>query len=138
MYFLDSDICINLLRGKLPVTYELMSKSDPKIFGIPAIVEGELRTGAQKSNHPKKNLLLVENFLSPFQRIPFDSECAISYAKIRARLEQKGNVIGPNDLLIAATAKAHGATLVTGNVREFMRVDGLDIEYWEDLNIDER
>lgn len=135
MYFLGSDICIHLLRGKLPSAYEIMRQSDPRLFGIPTIVEAELRTGAKKSDHPQKNLLLVERFLGPFESVPFDSGCAREYAKLRARLESEGHPIGPNDMLIAATALAHSATLVTGNVREFSRVAGLEVEDWAEANL---
>lgn len=135
MYLLDSDICINLLRGKLPHTLELMRKSDPRIFGIPAVVEGELRTGALKSANPQKNRQLIENFLAPYKSIPFDQAASIAYSEIRAALERQGNAIGPNDPLIAATAVANGATLVTGNLREFCRVDGLAIENWEEADL---
>ena len=136
MYFLDSDVCINLLRGKLPVTYDLMRQSDPKLFGIPAVVEAELRTGARKAKQAQKDLLLLEAFLAPFQRIPFDSECAMAYAEIRAHLESAGQTIGPNDLLIAATAWARNATLITHNVREFKRIPGLSIEDWDEMPFD--
>ncbi len=134
MYFLDSDICIEILRGRLPETYALMKKATPKLFGIPAVVEAELRTGAQKSDHPKKNTLLLETFLAPYQCIPFDSECATAYAKIRTQLELAGTPIGPNDMLIAATALAHGATLVTRNAREFCRVEGMEVENWDEAS----
>lgn len=135
MYFLDSDTCINLLRGKLPATYEMMKSSTPSMFGVPAIVEAELRTGALKSDQKQKNQFLLERFLAPFERIPFDSTCAGAYAKIRAHLEAKGTKIGPNDLLIAATAIAHGAILITGNTREFKRVPGLEIEEWDEVEL---
>lgn len=134
MYYLDSDICINLLRGKLPDTYALMRRSSPRIFGIPAIVEAELRLGAAKSIHPRKNLLLLETFLVPFQKIPFDSRCAMAYARIRAQLEGEGRSIGPNDMLIAATTLADDAVLVTGNTREFARVGGLQVENWDEVD----
>jgi tRNA(fMet)-specific endonuclease VapC len=63
--------------------------------------------------------------------LPFDDRCAETYGRIRARLAEMGSLIGPNDLPIAAIAAAHGATLVTHNVREFSRVDGLVYEDWE-------
>jgi len=72
-------------------------------------------------------------FLSEFAIIPFDEECATAYACLRAQLEGEGRVIGPNDMLIAATAIAHQATLVTRNEREFARIAGLHIEVWEDF-----
>lgn len=135
MYFLDSDICIHLMRGNLPHVYEIMRASDPALFGIPSVVEAELRCGAAKSDHPEKNRLLLERFLIPYARIPFDSACSIAYGRIRAELEQSGQKIGPNDLLIAATASAHNATLVTGNIREFSRVAGLQVESWDEVEL---
>lgn len=135
MYYLDSCVCINLMRGKLPTTHELMRASDPRLFGVPAIVEAELFTGAAKSAQAEKNRLLVEQFLVPFARIPFDIRCAIEYARIRSELEQQGNCIGPNDLLIAASALANGAVLVSENIREFKRVSGLQLEYWDDIEL---
>lgn len=130
MYLLDSDICIHLMRGNLPMAYELMRKSDPRMFGIPAVVEGELRTGARKSQHPQENKLLLERFLAPFECVAYDHACSVVYGDIRAALESQGCIIGPNDLLIAATAIANQATLITGNVREFERVPGLSLESW--------
>ena len=135
MYYLDSCICIDLLRGKLPSTFELMRNSDPRLFGIPAVVEAELRTGAAKSAHPAENRFLVERFLAPFARIPFDGRCAVEYARIRAQLESAGQKIGPSDLMIAATVLANGATLVSMNIREFKRVPGLSLECWDEVKI---
>jgi len=63
--------------------------------------------------------------------LPFDDACAERYGIIRSELESAGTPIGPNDLMIAATALAHGATLVTNNVKEFSRVAGLRLEDWE-------
>ena len=135
MYLLDSDICIEFLRGKLPKANELMRASDPSLFGIPAIVEAELRTGAYKSDRQQENLLLLERFLSPFSIVPFDSKCAVAYGKIRARLEADGLRIGPNDLLIAATAMANEAVLVSSSTLEFSRVPGLELEDWAEVEI---
>lgn len=135
MFFLDSDVCINLMRGKMPTTYDRMQQCSPELFGVPIIAEAELRTGAEKSDDPSGNLLLLERFLTPFASIPFDRECAIAYGQIRKELERKGQKIGPNDMLIAATTLAHGATLLTGNAREFNRVDGLRFETWEEVEL---
>lgn len=135
MYLLDSCTCIDFMRGKLPTGYQVLKSSNPRLFGIPAVVEAELRTGAQKSSKPKTNRLLLESFLAPFQLVPFDSRCAIEYAKLRAYLEKRGQKIGPNDTLIAATALAYGAVLVTGNTREFERIPGLDLESWHEVEL---
>lgn len=137
MYMLDANICINFLRGRLPYAYSLMRRSDPRSFKIPAIVEAELRLGALKSANVEKNRLLVEQFLAQFEVVPFGSQCACHYAQIRAGLEAAGKRIGPNDMLIAATARAHGATLVTNNVREFVRVPDLQLESWEEVELED-
>jgi tRNA(fMet)-specific endonuclease VapC len=71
----------------------------------------------------------IERTLSPYRSLPFDDAAARRYAEIRDVLETRGEVIGPNDLLIAAIALTHGLTLVTNN-REFSRVPGLTSEDW--------
>lgn len=135
MYLLDSCICIDFMRGRLPYGYEVLKGGDPRLYAVPAIVEAELRTGAEKSKDPAKNRRVLETFLLPFKIIPFDSRCALKYAFLRSRLEAEGRKIGPNDMLIAATALAYDAVLVSNNDREFKRVPGLTIESWyeEDL-----
>lgn len=130
MYILDSCICIDLMRGKLPSAYELMKRSDPSQFAIPSIVVAELEFGIEKSNDPRKTRLLTERFLAPFAIVPFDDTCARAYGYIRNQLRLDGMPIGPNDMLIAATAIAKQATLVSGNIHEFMRVKGLRLENW--------
>ena len=125
------------MHGHLPYAFNLMRDSDPRLFKIPAIVEGELRLGIVKSKQSKKTRWLVDEFMLPFEVLPFDSECAHIYARIRGELEMAGKVIGPNDLLIAATALANNAVLVTGNVDEFKRVLGLSIESWYEMTWEE-
>jgi len=125
MYFFDTNIIIEFLRGRLPLALELLNSTDTRLIKIPAIVEAELLLGARKSANPEKNRQAVESFLCNFEIVPFDSKCAHCYAQIRAKLEQKGKVIGPNDLIIAATALAHDGIVATNNVREFKRVPRL-------------
>ena len=133
MYILDSCLCIELMRGHLPKTMQMMRQSRPELFGLPFIVEAELLTGAEKSSNPQKFRLLTEEFLQPFPRVAFDSNCARAYADISAALERTGKKIGPNDLIIAATAVANNAVLLSGNVNEFKRVPGLKLENWEEI-----
>lgn len=134
MYHLDSNILIGFLRGQLMSAYELLMNSDASLFKVPAVVKAELLVGAEKSSCPDEERLRVESLLLPFEIIPFDETCAAHYAKIRADLERKGLTIGGNDYLIAATALAHGAVLVTNNVDEFKRVPGLSLECWEEID----
>ena len=130
-YLLDACVCVDFMRGRLPLGYDVLRQSDPRLFGVPAVVAAELRLGAET----KKNRLMVESFLMPFEIVPFDSSCAIEYARIRADLESKGAPIGPNDYLIAATARAHGAVLITNNDSEFKRVEGLTLESWHEVEL---
>jgi len=85
---------------------------------------------ARHSTQAASNLRLLERFLAPFVSLPFDDRCAERYAALRADLAGRGQLIGPNDMLIAATALAHDLILVTHNTREFSRVVGLKIEDW--------
>ena len=128
MCFFDSDVCIEIMRGHLPRAQEIMRKSSPDLFGVPAI------DGAENSNNPEEGRYFVESLLSPLHIIPFDSRCAACYARVRADLKRRGCIIGPNDLLIAATALAHGATLVSNNTRVFRRVEGLLLELWAEVD----
>jgi tRNA(fMet)-specific endonuclease VapC len=86
--------------------------------------------GVEASTFPEKNALALNQFLSIVDILPFDSEAAAEYGKICATLRRQGTPIGAMDLLIAAHAKAQGLTIVTNNVREFIRVEGLDLENW--------
>ena len=134
MYVLDSCVCVDLMRGKLPIAYDLMRRSDPKLFAIPAIVVAELEFGVESSSHPERTRMLTERFLAPYRVLPFTSQCARAYGRIRSQLKQKGKLIGPNDMLIAATAMANQATLVSGNRKEFARIHGLDLESWYEVD----
>jgi tRNA(fMet)-specific endonuclease VapC len=74
---------------------------------------------------------LLGRFFAPFASLAFDDVCADHCGRLRSELAAAGTPIGPNDLLIAATALAHELTLVTHNVREFSRVANLRVEDWE-------
>lgn len=134
MYLLDTNILIDISRRKLNIAYDLLMNSDASLFKVPAIVKAELLVGAEKSDKPNEERLRAETLLLPFEIVPFDEECAVQYARIRAYLEAKGHPVSSNDYMIAATAIAHSAVLVTNNVDEFKRVPGLSIESWEEID----
>ena len=90
----------------------------------------ELMHGAYKSKRPAETLKDTRDFLANFEIIPFDFLEATAYGKIRANLERRGEIIGNNDMLIAATVLVYGATLVTNNTEEFSRIDGLPLSDW--------
>ena len=94
------------------------------------MVRAELLFGVSKSSRKMAALSAVQAFLEPYELLPFAGDAAEHYADIRGRLEKKWEVIGPADLIIAATARAAGAVLVTHNTKEFSRVPGLQIEDW--------
>lgn len=87
--------------------------------------------GAAKSQFPEESRLAQERFFKCFVSIPFDDNAAHVYADVRSSLEKQGNVIGANDMLIAAIAVAHQLILVTHNVNAFSRVSQLQIEDWK-------
>lgn len=98
-------------------------------------MKAELLLGANKSKQPLREQRRVEELLLPFDIVPFNESAAYQYAKIRAELESIGETIGANDYIIAATALANSAVLVTNNVDELKRVPGLTIESWVEENL---
>ena len=103
-FLLDTNVCIRVLNGSSRTIVERLERLDPADVAISAIVKAELTYGARKSSHVAANLRLVEAFSEPFVCLPFDGRAADVYGSIRADLEREGRPIGPNDLLIAATA----------------------------------
>ncbi|HRO13240.1 PIN domain-containing protein [Amaricoccus sp.] len=93
------------------------------------IVAAELRHGCARRALPELTRR-IEAILAELAVLPLERPADLHYGGIRAALEVRGTVIGQNDLLIAAHARALGATVVTGNLREFARVEGLAVENW--------
>lgn len=131
MYLLDTNACIRLLNGTSPALVDRLSSTPRTQVRLSAVVKAELLYGARRSQRVAENLRLLDEFFATIASIPFDDSCADEYGKIRFELERTGTPIGPNDLMIAATARAHGLTLVTHNRREFARVPELRLEDWE-------
>ncbi len=129
-YFLDTNICIYFLKGKFPPLLEQLKNKTPADIKIASIVKAELFLGAYKSNNPKKTEEKVTEFLLPFTIIPFDDEASLIYSKICGSLEKKGQIIGPNDLILASTVLANDGILVTNNEVEFRRMRELKIKNW--------
>lgn len=95
-------------------------------------VLAELWFGAERSTPGRRanNLKLIDELAVRYTSLPFDNAAARHYAAIRAHLTTTGQLIGPNDLMIAAIARAHEATLVTSNTAEFTRVPNLSVIDW--------
>ena len=111
------------------VAQNLLSKS-PKDILIPSIVLYELEVGIAKSTQPDKRRKQLETLISRVEISSFGVNEARISAHIRANLENQGTPIGPYDTLIAGTALSANAVLVTHNIREFQRIEGLEIEDW--------
>jgi tRNA(fMet)-specific endonuclease VapC len=131
MFLLDTNACIRILNGSSPPVAARLQATSPAEVRLCAIVKAELLYGARKSARVDHNLRLLRRFFAPLVSLPFDDRCAEQAGLIRLDLERSGRPIGPNDLLIAATARAHDLTLVTHNLREFGRIPGLAIDDWE-------
>ena len=129
MWVLDTNTLIYFFKGEGNVAKEILARS-PSDIGIPSIVLYELEVGIAKSTSPRKRMGQLEELTAVVQTLPFGVAEARVSAGIRSSLEKKGKPIGPNDVLIAGTAKACNATLVTRNTREFKRVQGLVLEDW--------
>ena len=131
MYLLDTNACIAVLNGSSPPLVARLQQHNPVDILLCSVVKAELIYGAYHSSQAADNLRLLDRFFEPFTSLPFDDDCGDAYGRIRSDLARIGTPIGPNDLLIAATAVANDVTLVTANSREFGRVAGLSIENWE-------
>jgi tRNA(fMet)-specific endonuclease VapC len=133
-YLLDSNICIatmnQMASTKARAALNMAIASGSELY-ISSIVAFELWFGVSKSLHVQANANRVVEFLTePFRVLAFDTEDAGKAGEIRAELARQGTPIGPYDVLIAGQAVARGLTLVTANMREFSRVDGLKILDW--------
>ena len=129
MYVLDTNTLIYYFKGQGKVAENIANVS-PQEIGISTIVLFELQIGIAKSTSPAKRTQQLQQLLSRVNLFPFDRNAALAAATIRAQLEQKGTPIGSMDVLIAGTAVALQATLITHNIKEFSRVSGLAIADW--------
>jgi tRNA(fMet)-specific endonuclease VapC len=126
---LDTNLCIRVLRDRLRNLREQFNEQSDSLC-ISTIVLTELLHGAEKSARPEHNRGEVERFAARLEVLPFDANAAAHSAEIRAALERRGQTIGGYDLLIAGHARSRGLVVVTGNLKEFNRVDGLRCEDW--------
>lgn len=129
-YILDSNVCIRVLRKRPDALREKFNEEASSLC-VSTIVLYELLYGAAKSARPTENRNEVEAFAERMQVLEFDSNAALHAGEIRADLERAGTPIGAYDVLIAGHARSRGLVVVTNNLREFARVEGLRCEDWE-------
>jgi tRNA(fMet)-specific endonuclease VapC len=128
-YLLDTNICIYVIKERPPSMLESFNRHAGHM-AISSITLSELLHGVEKSAASVRNLAVVENFCSRLDVLPYGPKASLHYGQIRTALERRGTPIGVNDLHIAAHARSEGLTLVSNNLREFERVEGLLLENW--------
>ena len=128
MRILDTDTCIAILRGHERVI-ERRRRTLERVVTT-WITAGELFYGAAKSKDPLSNKVLVERFLDTLPLLGADSITSQFFGALKAALEAEGRRLADADLWIGAIARAHRATVVTGNTRHFSRITGVQLENW--------
>ena len=132
-FMLDTNIVIYVIKRRPVEVLEVFNRHGGQMC-ISSITLAELLHGVQKSAKVEQNLRQVEDFVSRLEVLTYGAKSAAHYGDIRANLERKGVPIGVNDLHIAGHARSEGLTLISNNLREFERVDGLLLDNWVDIS----
>jgi tRNA(fMet)-specific endonuclease VapC len=129
-FLLDTNICMHIRRRRPPEVLARFQRLRPGEAVISVITYGELLYGVEKSRFRARatEQLMELTGLLPVMELPL--RAGQFYGAMRAALESKGEMIGNNDLWIAAHARAAALTLVTNNEQEFRRVHGLKVQNW--------
>ena len=128
IYMLDTDICAFILRKSSPQLLERIQAVPLQQQSMSIVTFAELLYGVQVSSKKKLNRAGVDELVRHVNVLDWTKDAAEHYAEIRADLRKKGQRIGSNDLMIGAHARSLGATILTNNVKDFMRVKGLPLE----------
>ena len=130
-WLLDTNAWIVYLKSPQSAIRTRLQSLRPVEISLCSVVKAELLHGAEKYGNRERRLAILRELFAPYVSFPFDDAAAAEYGLIRHELEVAGEVIGSNDLMIAAIARANGHTLVTHNTAEFLRVRGLTVEDWQ-------
>lgn len=128
-YMLDTNLCVRVLRDR-PAAIRPRFNREADGLCVSTVTLTELLYGAAKSARPIDGRTEVERLAARVEVLAFDADAAGHAADIRAVLTRAGRMIGAYDLLIAGHARSRGLVVVTGNLGEFNRVDGLRCEDW--------
>jgi tRNA(fMet)-specific endonuclease VapC len=128
-YLLDTNIVTYVLKRRPIEVLEIFNRNANRM-AISSITLAELIYGAEKSQHVDKNLEAIEEFISHLEVLSYDAKASQHYGQIKSGLEKKGQLIGENDLHIAAHAISQGLILISNNLKEFSRVPNLALENW--------
>lgn len=133
-YMLDTDICSYVMKRSNDAVLKRLQRVPVSNFCISVITKSELLYGVEVSPRRQQEETALNAFLAHVDVLDFPDEATLHYAKIRADLKARGQMIGANDLFIAAHARSLGLMLVTNNTDEFARVPQLAIENWTVAN----
>ena len=131
MYLLDTNICFFIINRKPAHVLERFREAVRKKVYLSSITIAELQFGVYNSRNIEKNRIALTEFAAPFSVLNFDDEDAEEYGRLRSYLTQKGTIIGPYDMMLAAQALSKDLIVVTDNVGEFSRIKDLRIEDWK-------
>ena len=128
MILLDTNVVVAFLNGDKSVLKRIQAEIDR--VALSSLVVAELDYGAKASQRARENLEKLYQFLNIVQVVSFDVECAKVFGTVKSKLRCMGKPTGELDALIAATAMAHEAILVTSNKKHFENIEGLRVEVW--------
>lgn len=128
-YLLDTDTCVDVLRGR-PDVIASMQDTSPDEIAVSTVTRYELFVGVYKCRRPEREREKVAALLEQVHELALTRSAAERAAEIRATLETDGRMIGPYDVLLAGQAVEAQLRLVTGNAREFDRVPQLECRMW--------
>lgn len=129
-FLIDTNICIYIMNKRPPEVIQKFKTMEVGQIAISSITVSELQYGVSKSKYREQNLKRLDEFLTPFQILPYEEHTSKFYGEIRSHLEYQGTIIGPLDLLIAAHALSQNLILVTNNEKEFNKIPSLKVENW--------
>jgi tRNA(fMet)-specific endonuclease VapC len=129
-YMLDTDISSYIMKRSHDIVLKKLQQVPIGAVCISVISKSELLYGVEVSPRRQQDHAALDEYLRHVEVLDFPDEAALHYAQIRAALKACGNLIGANDLFIAAHARSLDLTLVTNNTQEFARVQDLRIENW--------
>ena len=135
-YLLDTNICIYIRQRRPEEVLRRFRKLRRGEAALSVITYGELLYGAAKSAQRAAALERLRELVELLPALALPETAAETYGVLRAELESRGEMIGNNDLWIAAHALAAGLILVTNNEKEFRRVRGLKVQNWAELAIE--
>lgn len=129
-YLLDTNICIYIAKYNPASVRARFAQHSANELAMSVVTLGELRFGAEKSHAKDQAMAVIDELASLMNVEELGDGVAAHYGEIRAALQKSGQMIGNNDLWLAAHARSQNWILVTNNEKEFLRVDGLRVENW--------